>query len=232
MKKIGFVGAYDKTDMILYTGKVLSALRQKVLIIDSTLTQKAKYVVPVINPTISYVTDFEDMDIAVGFNSFDEIKKYLGLTREQELDYDFIMIDVDNLESFEKFGLKDADRNFFVTSFDLYSLKKGLEILQGLREVTSLTKVIFSKEIFKEDDDYLNFLSTGYKIAWNEYRIYFPMENGDLTVIAENQRVAKVRFRKLSTSYKEGLTFLSQEVAKDISESQIRRVIKNIEKGA
>ena len=51
MKKIGFIGAYDKTDLIIYIAKILTVLNQKVLVIDATINQKARYVVPVINPT-------------------------------------------------------------------------------------------------------------------------------------------------------------------------------------
>ncbi len=65
MKKIGFIGAYDKTDLIVYLAKILTVLNQKVLVIDATVNQKARYIVPAINPTTSYVTDFEDIDIAV-----------------------------------------------------------------------------------------------------------------------------------------------------------------------
>ena len=67
MKKIGFIGAYDKTDLIIYIAKILTVLNQKVLVIDATINQKARYVVPVINPTTEYVTEYEDIDIAVGF---------------------------------------------------------------------------------------------------------------------------------------------------------------------
>ena len=67
MKKVGFIGAYDKTDLILYVAKILTVLGKKVLIVDSTITQKAKYIVPVLNPTMSYITEFEEMDVAVGF---------------------------------------------------------------------------------------------------------------------------------------------------------------------
>ena len=45
--------------------KIISLIGKKVLDIDSTINQKAKYVVPVINPTKSYITEFEGMDIAV-----------------------------------------------------------------------------------------------------------------------------------------------------------------------
>ena len=231
MKKIGFIGAYDKTDLILYVAKILTVLGKKVLVIDSTINQKARYIVPVINPTLKYVTEFEEIDIAVGFENIQDIKNYLGLADNQDMEYDIIMIDTDDIEEFDSYELEEASKNYFVTSFDNYSLKKGLEVLAGLKNPISLTKVIFSKEILKEEDDYLNFLSLGYKVIWNEYRLYFPIENGDLSVIYENQRVAKIKFKKLSVQYKDGLAYLAEEILADVSESNIRRAIKNIEKG-
>ena len=232
MKKIGFIGAYSKTDMMMYAAKILTVLRKKVLIIDSTITQKAKYIVPVIDPTIKYITEFEEIDVAVGFKEMKDINKYVGIPEEKEIDYDYVLIDVDDINGFESFGLKNAEKNYFVTSFDLYSLKKGLEILSNLEEPINLTKVIFSQEILKEDDEYLNFLSEDYKVVWNEFRLYFPFENDDLTVIAENQRLAKIKFKKLSTTYKEDLVYLVQDLAKDFSESMIRKAMRTIEKGA
>ena len=231
MKKIGFIGAYDKTDLILYVAKILTVLGKKVLVIDSTINQKARYIVPVINPALKYVTEFEEIDIAVGFENIQDIKNYLGLSDNQDMEYDIILVDTDDIEGFNSYGLEEASKNYFVTSFDNYSLKKGLEVLGGLKNPISLTKVIFSKEILKEEDDYLNFLSLGYKVIWNEYRLYFPIENGDLSVIYENQRVAKIKFKKLSVQYKDGLAYLAEEILGDVSESNIRRVIKNIEKG-
>lgn len=230
MKKIGFIGAYDKTDLILYVAKILTTLKQKVLVIDSTINQKARYIVPVINPTVKYVTEFEEIDIAVGFENISDIKKYLGLAEEQEMEYDIILIDTDDIKGFNSYGLEEASKNYFVTSFDNYSLKKGLEVLTGLKEPISLTKVYFSKEMLKEEDDYLNFLSLGYKVIWNEYRLYFPIENGDLTVIYENQRVAKIKLKKLSVQYKDGLAYLAEEILGNVSESNVRRAIKAIER--
>ena len=231
MKKIGFIGAYDKTDLILYVAKILTVLGKKVLVIDSTINQKARYIVPVINPTLRYVTEFEEIDIAVGFENIQDIKKYLGLSENQDMEYDITLIDTDDIEGFNSFGLEEAEKNYFVTSFDNYSLKKGLEVLSGLKNPISLTKVIFSKEMLKEEDDYLNFLSMGYKVIWNEYRLYFPMDNGDLSVIYENQRVAKIKLKKLSVQYKDGLAYLSEEILGDVSESNVRRAIKSIERG-
>ena len=77
MKRIGFIGGYDKTDLILNIAKILTVLGNRVLVIDATVSQKARYVVPVINPTTMYVTEYEEIDIAVGFHHEDDIKKYL-----------------------------------------------------------------------------------------------------------------------------------------------------------
>lgn len=229
MKKIGFIGAYDKTDMLLNISKILTTMNNKVLIIDSTINQKARYVVPSINPTVSYITSFEDIDVAIGFNDIDEIKRYAGISGE--LPYDIVLIDIDTSERIEKFHLDIADINYFVTSFDTYSLKRGIEILNNLNAPVNLTKILFAKEILKEEDDYLNFLSLGYKVIWNEERIYFPIENGDLSVIAENQRVQKIKFKRLSVQYKDSLSFITQQILNQATDSYIRKAMKIIERG-
>ena len=231
MKKVGFIGTYDKTDLILNVAKILTIMKKKVIVVDSTLTQKAKYVVPVINPTLTYITDFEDIDVAVGFKNEADIKGYLGIAENEELPYDIMLIDADDSLAVEEFDLIKAPKNYFVTAFDLYSLKRGLEVLSNLKDPMSLTKILFTKEILKEDDDYLDFLSLGYKVMWNEYRIYFPIENGDWSVLAENQRVAKIKLKRLSMQYKDSLVYIVGEILNDTSENQIRRAVKIIERG-
>ena len=231
MKKVGFIGTYDKTDLILNVAKILTTMKKKVIVVDSTLTQKAKYVVPVINPTLTYITDFEDIDVAVGFKNEAGIKGYLGIAENEELPYDIMLIDADDSLAVEEFDLIKAPKNYFVTAFDLYSLKRGLEVLSNLKDPMSLTKILFTKEILKEDDDYLDFLSLGYKVMWNEYRIYFPIENGDWSVLAENQRVAKIKLKRLSMQYKDSLVYIVGEILNDTSENQIRRAVKIIKRG-
>ena len=230
MKKIGFIGAFDKTDFIIYIAKILTTIGKKVIVIDSTLNQKAKYIVPVINPTTTYVTEYEGMDVAVGFDDFDKIKEYLGIPLHAVLPYDIALVDTDNARVLENFDMKTADLNYFVTSFDMYSLKKGLEILSGIREPLTITKVLFCKHILQEDDDYLNFLSLGYKIVWNEEIIYFPVEVGDQSVIAENQRVSKIKFKKLSTQYKEALIYIVQQILSEDDYVTLKKVFKQLEK--
>ena len=85
--------------------------------------------------------------------------------------------------------------------------------------------------MLKEDDDYLNFLASDCKVNWDEERIYFPIENGDLNVIAENQRVQKIKFKKLSVQYKDSIGYIAQQILEQKSDSNIRKAIKIIERG-
>lgn len=231
MRKISFIGSFDKIDLILYIAKILVAMDKKVLVVDSTINQKAKYVVPVIKPTKAYVTEFEEIDVAVGFDNLNEIKEYLGIPLHAELPYDIALLDIDSYNGIVNFGVNNEDKNYFVTGFDLYSLKRGLEILSGLTEVLNLTKILFSRTASKEDDNYLNYLALGYKIEWGEEIIYFPFEVGDQSVIAENQRVSKIKFKKLSEQYKEALIYIVEQILNENEYVTLKKIFKQLEKG-
>ena len=228
MKKIGFIGAYDKTDIILSVAKVLTMANKKVLVLDNTITQKCKYVVPVINPTKSYVTTYEDIDVAVGFENVDKLKQYLGLQDNEQLEYDIFIVDTDTFEGLYNFGLQSADKVYFVTAFDAYSLRKGIEIFSQLGVPTHVTRVFFSKEITKEEEDYFDYLSLGIKAIWNEEKIYFPLENGDGPALMENERISKIKLSNLSNEYKRNIKFLVNDIDSEIGDRVIKNIIKEL----
>ena len=75
MEKIGFIGAYDKTDTIMYIAKILTEMGKKVLIVDATISQKAKYVIPTIESKSEYITNFANIDFAIGFKNDSDIDR-------------------------------------------------------------------------------------------------------------------------------------------------------------
>lgn len=240
MKKIGFIGAYDKANFITYTAKVLNLLDYKVLVVDTSSIQKIKYIIPSINPTKSYITSFENIDFAVGFESWDEIERYLGIRfyssdngenaelKKVNIDvYDYVLIDVDSTENLEKFEIEGNDKNYFVTSFDLFSLKKGMDIFKNINIPMNLTKIEFTYETSKEDEEYLNYISLEYKINWNSYALYFQILGEDNKVFEENQRLEKIRFRRLSINYKDSLAYVIQDICKNENMSKIKRTMKD-----
>lgn len=232
MKTISFIGAYDKTDLLLYIAKIFTTMGKKVLIIDTTILQKAKYIVPVLSPARAYVTSFEDIDIAVGLYSYSSIKSYLGLPEHAILSYDYIFIDTDSAEGMRNFSVSETNKKYFVTGFDAYSLKKGLEILAEIGETLELKKILFSKNLSYEEEEYFNYLALGAKVKWDDETIYFPFEQGDQGVIIENQMVQKIKFKKLTELYKESLLYIANELIEDKSETMnLKRAFKQLEKG-
>ncbi len=228
MKKVGFVGVYDKTDLILSIAKILVKTGKKVLVIDTTTLQKAKYIVPNILPTRNYITSYDEIDVAIGFNNIIQIKQYIGLEENEKLEYDFVLIDVDNLEGANNFEIASFDKNYFVTSFDGYSLKKGIELLRNLNIPLKMERIFYSKEMLKEEEEYFNYLTLDLKIDWEENKLYFLLDNGDLSAQMENHLVQNIKFKNLSNEYKENVTFLTNELSPDIGERTIRKIIKEM----
>lgn len=225
MKKVGFIGACDKTNLIVYVAKLLEIVGKRVIVVDTTKLQKMKYLVPSISPTKSYVTDFADVDFAVGFSSINDLTDYLEI-EEENLPYDYMLIDIDHDKMVESFGIENTKTNYFVTSFDMYSLQRGVEILKNFMEPMNLSKILCDYHIDKEDEDYLNYLSMDTKIGWNELSIYMPVTGYDKQIIEENQRLYRIRMKKLSPQYLEGIIYIVQDIIQDLNINKIKKMIK------
>ena len=217
MKKIGFVGAYDKTNLIMYIAKVLQNMNNRVLVIDGTILQKMRYVVPTISHAKLYITEFEKIDFAVGFQNIEQIMQYLQMNtmNEESLPYDYVLIDTDNRVALKTFNVTTSTKLYFVTGFDMYSLKRGIDIFSNLEEQVDLIKILFANNVTKEDLEYLNYLSLEKKIKWDDIEIYAPVLETDNRAIEENQRIDKIRVKKLSNSYQQAIIYVVQNMTEE-----------------
>ena len=225
MRKVGFIGGYDKSNFIIYLAKVINLLNNRVLVIDTTIVKKLKYIVPTINLTKTYMTNFENIDFAIGYRNIEELEEYIGESLESK--YDFVLIDIDRREMFENFDLNPEENNYFVTGFDMYSLKRGMAILKGFNETINLTKILFIYEKSKENEEYLNYISMEYNINWNEYTMYFHIYLEDNKIIEENQRLEKIQFKGLSANYKDSIAYVVQDIIKNENVGKIKRIIRD-----
>lgn len=229
MRKIAFIGSYDKADMLIYIAKILTNLGKKVLVIDSTVLQKTRYIVPTMKALKQYITTFEKVDIAIGFENLEQIKKYKNLENEENLEYDYALIDIDSYRGYYYYKIKTDDKKYFVTSFDIYNLRRGLQVFRKLEVPTEVTKVLFTKEMLAEEDKYLNYLSKGLKIKWNASILYFPFEIGDQSAIFSNQRSGRIQLRGLSSQYVDGVSFMAEEISGE-SQGNVKKAVKMIER--
>ena len=228
MKKVAFVGSYDKTDMILYMAKILTIANKKVIVVDTTALQKARYIVPSMQALKKYITTFQGVDVAIGFENFEDIKEYQKANDQVE-EYDFALIDIDSGRGYNNFEIVSTDKHYFVTSFDMYCLKRGLQVFKTLKFPVRVTKVYFSKEMFASEDEYLNFLSAGLRVKWNNEIVFFPFETSELNTIYANQRSSRIRIKGLSMQYMDSLSFIIEDFS-GMQERIIKKAVKILEK--
>lgn len=229
MKKVGFIGVYDKTNLILAIAKVLTIKSKRVLIIDTTIEQKFKYIVPTVHPTKTYITTWEDIDVAVGFNSIEEINKYAGID-QIESEYDVMLVNIDTSEALDKMNTVENDMNFFVTAMDLFSIRKGAEIFSNLKQPIELKKIIFSREMNIEEEEYIDYLIRNYPINL-EKSIFFPLMLEDRYVEADGQLIYKIDLKSISSIYKDSLAHLIGTIFNgEINELEAKRIIKILER--
>ena len=228
MKKIVFIGGYDKSDTIIYISKILSLLNQRILVIDTTLLQKTKYIVPTMTPTAKYVTTYDGIDIAIGFSNMQDLIQYLGISNYAD-EYDYIIYDIDNPEYYSSFEIEPKDEHCLLTNFDVYSVQKGIEVLRSIKEPTQVLKTIVTRDPASEESEYLDFVTFNLKIKWRENVVFIPFDTEDLYEIYQNQRYSKVKFTGLSLDYMDSLSFLIENLT-ECSSGDIRKAIKLIER--
>ena len=91
-----------------------------------------------------------------------------------------------------------------------------------------MTRIFYSKDMLREEEEYFDYLVLGTKAIWNEEKVYFLLENGDLPAIMENQRISKIKFKNLSNEYKANIAFLINDIDPEIGNKQIRNIIKSL----
>lgn len=230
MRKVGFIGAYDKSNLIMCVAKILTMKNKRVLIIDTTAEQKFKYIVPTIHPTRTYITTWEQIDVAVGFETMEGILEYIG-TSKIEQEYDIILMNIDNYKAIEKMNVEQNDVNCFVTAMDLYSIRKGIEIFGQLQKPMKLVKIIFSSIMEEVDNQYIDYLADGFKMEWTKKQVFFPIILDDKYVEMNNQLIYRLGLKSMSTLYKESLaTLIGMLFHEEIREQEARRIIKALEK--
>ena len=224
MEQIGFIGANDKKDLLLNVAKIISKLNKSVLIVDATLMQRLKYIVPKVSSTPTYVSEYDGVDVAVGFLNLMQISNYLSTP---SLNYDYIIIDTDNPQTFNSFMIPNSKITFFSTSYDEFELQKSLEILSTLRAEINLTKLIISSDINNKHDEYLNHLLENYPVSWSSERVEFPDTDSDRNATLANQLIKQISVKNYSSIYKDSLEYLVSLILEGIvAQNDIKRIIR------
>lgn len=227
MRQIGFIGAYDKKDLLIEIGTVLKYFGKKVLIIDATSMQRLRYIVPIISekPIMTFVSEYNNIDVALGFLNFNSISQYLG----KSLNYDYILIDTDNVQTMNYFSVVDSYKVFFATSYDKYDENRGIELLGYIQKPTQITKLIISADITENQEKFLDNLLKNQNVEWAQEKVEFVDEIQNRRVTLENQLSNEVKLKLYTQTYKASLEYLTSLISDgEIRQDDIRKVIKKI----
>ena len=151
MQVIGLIGYVDKYDFAMNLAKAINVMDKSVLVVDATLDRKLKYIVPALsNMGRAYITQYSDIDFAVGFDSIRDVESYAS---EQGIDinkYDFVIIDMDSARSYELFRTKGIDKKYFFIDTSVLSIEKNKEIIKAMKvfdaeggSELAMTKVLY-----------------------------------------------------------------------------------------
>lgn len=230
MEQIGFLGAFDKKDLLLNIGKILTTLNKKVLIVDATFLQRSKYIIPNVsqNGSMTYISEYQGSDVAVGFMNFNQILQYLGTSN---LNYDYVFVDSDNIQTTYSFMIPNYQKNYFITSYDRYEVMKAKELfnMMNLKNKIKLKKVIYSTNVTDEQAKYLDKTLENNNTEFDGNEIVFFDNDADRVVILENQLLNTISFKHSTKMFKNSLTQLIIDITnKTISSNSIQSAIKMI----
>ena len=227
MEQIAFIGTCDKKDLLLNIAKVLTNCGKKVLIIDATLMQRLKYIVPNIsnNNSITYISEYLGIDVALGFVNLSGIVRYLGTP--DSLPYDYVLIDTDNLQTMNSFRIATLKKIFVVTTYEQYEVRRTIELLKYYNQPIGIVEVIASPDLEKRQEEYFNKLLSETPVKVSNIIVEFADSVQDRKVQLQNQLIDDLDFRHYSSTYKDGLEYITSLISEgEVAQSVIRKIIR------
>lgn len=233
MKVIGFLGYMEKVDFITSLSKILQLLGKNVLVIDGTKDKKYKYIVPALDIVEkSYVTQFDNVDYAVGFESMHDVENYLVEQKVNVGLYDYIIIDIDNPDTYEFFRSKSFDQIFLIFDTSMLGYKKNLEIINSLKVYSidlnqvKVTKILYRGYMTRTAEKYFEKKLNSIEYNWDEREYEIFESEQDIMMYLDFQITGFVQIKKHSKMLINSLLDIIIQIDETITAPEIKRAIK------
>ena len=175
-----------------------------------------------------YITNYEGIDFAIGFENFETLVQYQEQTTGQIINYDIVLFDIDRAIAYKQFRITAEDRHYLVTSFDVYNIKRAVQVLAHIEKEAVVTKIYYTKNMLQEEDNYLTYLSSKLNIKWDQKNfVYFPFETDDLNAIYINQRTGRIQMKGLSKTYIDSILYLVEQISGE-SNGNVRKAVRKM----
>ena len=206
-------------------------MNKSVLVVDATLDRKLKYIVPALNNIgKAYVTQYNNIDFAVGFDSMHDVENYMC---DQGINiglYDYIIIDMDSPRSYEFFRTRGIDKMYFFITTSVLSVAKDREIIKAIRvynqDEIKMTKVLHKSFISRAAEDYFESQISDYNVNWQEPTYEIPDDEIDRQVNTDSQFSGIINIKKHSKIYISTIADMTAEIVDDVTSKEVIKEIK------
>lgn len=233
MQVIGLVGYMDKYDFVMNLARTINIMDKSVLVVDATLDQKLKYVVPALdNIGRSYVTQYNNIDFAVGFNSMHDVENYMI---EQGINinlYDHILIDIDSPKGYELFRTRGINKTYLFLDTTVLSLSKNKEMVKAMRVYTQqgdsleLSRVWFKAYLSRASQEYFDKQIEEYNAKWVEPEYEIPYDEKDKMEDIDSELSGIINIKKHSKMYISAIADMTAEIVEDVNSKMVLNKIK------
>ena len=238
-KVIGLVGYVNKTELIINLAKVLTIAGKSVLVIDGTVEERLRYTIPAFNDSEKeYLVNFDGVDYALGFKSIAGIKEYICTKTSDADTYDYILIDIDNVNSYNDYRKGEAfAKTFFFIEYLNISFGKNIDLLKAITSYEEsdvkpiLTQVLYKQYVTRTSAKYFENKIVEYPVEWNERFYELPFLDQDKIADIEMQQSGYIDLNRHTKQFVNMITDMASDIIGDIQAGEIRKMIKLYSRG-
>lgn len=236
MIKIIILGSCERSDFLLAMCKVLARAERKVLFIDGTVMKSIKQLVPAIDEYTPW-TEYEDFDVAYGFNRYKEAEQYFKLQEQAGGTdaYDFVIVNTDAAEFLKQSCLLEFEHHVILTNLEKNRLQQNEVMISSL--MSSCDKPIEFIHIYypfvvcSVNEVYVEEMYRKHAVKWSnmEFQIWF--HEGDYESYIECQYAGRIDIKRKSRSYKRNLFQFLLFVSK-VERNELKKAFKRAQRRA
>ena len=232
MQVIGMYGYVDKYDFVIAVAKTLNIMDKSALVIDATADKKYKYIIPAIENKEKYITQYAEVDFAIGFDSYQEVEEYM---QEKNIDinlYSYVIIDIENAQMYEKFNSLATNKAYMFIDTNLLSVNKNEELVRKMRELNPESELEFAKVLYRAymsraATTYLEDKISNYAVKWTDEVYDISNDEQDTMINIDSQFSGLIDIKRHTKTY---LYYMSEFVSKLLGDESSKEIQKQIKR--
>lgn len=233
MKVVGLLGYIEKVDLMTSLAKTIQLMGKAVLVVDATSDQKYKYVIPALDVIEkAYVTQFDSVDYAVGFESLNDVENYLTKQKINIGLYDYIFIDIDNPKTYEFFRSRAFNKTYLIMNTSMLGYKKNLEIINSLKiysvdeQESKITRILYRGYMTRSSEKYFEQKFNAIECKWDEREYEIVESEQDMMLYLDFQISGITQIRRHSRMFKTTMTDMVVQIMEEVNASDVNKAIR------